>query len=195
MRRLLLLFFLFVFISSCSEGVPKGIIPQEAMINVLTDLHLAGGFAYAKTTDSTKFDIDIVYKSIYKKHKTDSATVKKSVAYYSRNPEKFDLIYKQVELNLNKLQNFEREREIRIQQLAAKRQQRLEAIKMSKAKVAADGKEMLKGIYDFNLPEYTLPGAVYFTNWNMTSRAPYKTISSKTDSTKKASLSKKLNKK
>ncbi len=193
MRRLLLLFFLYVSISSCFKGVPNGVIPQEAMINVLTDLHLAGGFYYSKKIDSTDYDVDIVYKSIYKKHNTDSLTVKKSVRYYSRNPEKFDLIYKQVESNLNELQSLELKREVRILQLAERRQKRLEAIKKGKAKVAADSKKMLKGIYDFNLPEYKLPHAIYFTNWNMTSRAPYKTISSKTDSSKKATLSRKPN--
>jgi hypothetical protein len=163
------------------------------MINILTDLHLAGGFSFSKKIDSTNLDVDIVYKSIYKKHKTDSVTVKKSVLYYSRNPEKFDLIYKQVEINLNTLHSLEEKREVQAQKVLAMRREQRETIVKSKAKVAADRKKMLKGIYDFNLPNYKLPRAIYFTNWNMTSRAPYKTISSKTDSTKKASLSRKPN--
>jgi hypothetical protein len=163
------------------------------MIDVLTDLHLAGGLAYSTKTDSTKFDLDIVYKSIYKKYNTDSAAVKKSVLYYSRKPERFDLIYKQVDSNLNAIQSAEVKRDNQAQLAEGRRQQQREAIAKSKAKVAADRIKMSKGLYDFGLPEYKMPGALYFTNWNITGRAPYKTL--KTDSITKASLLKKPNKK
>lgn len=104
MKRLLALFFLIIFFASCStDRVPDGIIKQDSMINVLTDIHLADGYASANYADSSRQKVAEMYQAIYKRYHTDSLHVKESVLYYARHPDKMQLMYEKVTANLDLL--------------------------------------------------------------------------------------------
>lgn len=109
MKRLLLLFFIIIFLSACkSEDSPDGILAREEMIDVLTSVHLADGYASALYADSNRNKIAALYGAIYKKHNTDSVGIRKSLEYYSRNPAELKTMYETIIRNLENLEKEQR---------------------------------------------------------------------------------------
>ncbi|WP_256013019.1 DUF4296 domain-containing protein [Desertivirga xinjiangensis] len=109
MRRLLVLFFIFIFFEACNSGkTPDGIIPQEAMIDVLTDMHLADGYT-SSLIDTPQ--IVAVYQSLYKTHGIDSLKFMKSLSFYSKDPVRLKEMYGQVESRLSVMEKDEQKKE------------------------------------------------------------------------------------
>lgn len=90
-----------IFFLSCTKTTPENIIPEEKMIRVLTDVHIADGNTPAfSDPDSVKQRMSAYLKAVYQKHKIDSAKFRRSLQYYSRRPELLQEMYGQVEKNL-----------------------------------------------------------------------------------------------
>lgn len=181
MGRVLVLFFVLVFLSSCGDGTPQDIIAKKTMAPLLTDLHLADGYASHQYQDTATLKSSIVYKAMFEKYNTDSATIRKSLDYYTKRPDELVLIYQEVEKNLNILQKAEEARLEKIRQASFRKLQREKVIKTAKAKVASDRAKMLKGKYDFGLPSYRAPGSPYLKLYKNYPVKPVKKRS-KTDS-------------
>jgi hypothetical protein len=154
MRRLLVLFFLVIFSAACRLGSePKGVIPEEKMIGVLTDMHLVDGFT-SGSVDTLK--IVGLYKTVYKNHEIDSLTFRKSLEYYSKDPAKLQRMYAKVTGNLEKLQKAEQkkaEKKLKEQQKREKKtadslkrveKVRLDSIKRDSIKKEIARKALLK---------------------------------------------------
>ena len=97
MHKYIILFFsVLVFLSACNNGgPPKGVIKEEQMIKLLTDIHLVDGQLYAipQLPDSLyKYGVN-KYKDVFKKHHTNEAVLKKSLKYYSTQPELMQAMY------------------------------------------------------------------------------------------------------
>lgn len=189
MRSLLILFFLFVFFSSCGDDTAQGVIPKGEMVSLLTDLHLADGITSTYYGDSASMKVAIVYKAIYKRYGTDSVTVRKSLSYYTERPEELELMYKQVEVNLVKLQKEEQARADRVQKEALRKIKLQEDAELKKAQIESDRLKMLKGEYDFGLPYYYTPADMYFKPWRIYPEAE-KNVNKKVDTIKTDSLRK-----
>lgn len=117
MKRLLLLFFIIIFLSACKSGdSPKGVLDKEEMIDVLTSVHLADGYATSLYTDSSRNKIAALYAAIYKKHNTDSVGIRRSLEYYSRNPAELKIMYETITKNLENLEKEQRAIEEKKQQ-------------------------------------------------------------------------------
>ena len=110
-----LFFSVLIFLIACGgKKTPEGIIGQDKMVNLLTDIHIVDGSMYSvlQMPDSLyKYGND-KYLTIFKKYHTDSIQFKKSFKYYADNPEKLQAIYEQITINikqksdsLNKLNN------------------------------------------------------------------------------------------
>lgn len=106
MTRLILLFFALTFLISCGlEGAPEGILAKDKMIDVLTDIQVVDAYVSALPIDSLKKNKIDFYKSVFKKHHTDSLQFKKSLQYYTKDPEKMQSIYDQVHIAIDTLQS------------------------------------------------------------------------------------------
>ncbi|WP_374163906.1 DUF4296 domain-containing protein [Arcticibacter sp. MXS-1] len=104
MKHLPALFFLIIFFASCGANkAPEGVIPQEKMTDVLTDIHLADGYASVNYTDSGKAKVAALYQAVYKKYDTDSVQVRKSLEYYTKHPDVLQLIYKDITARIETL--------------------------------------------------------------------------------------------
>jgi len=109
MKRLLLLFFMIIFLNACkSDDRPKGVLEKKKMIEVLTNVHLADGYASSLYSDSSRNTIAAMYGSIYKKYNTDSLGIRKSLEYYSRNPAELKVMYETIVKNLEALEKEQR---------------------------------------------------------------------------------------
>jgi hypothetical protein len=104
MRKYNKLFFsVLIFLTACSGNkVPDGIIAQNKMTNLLTDIHIVDGSMYnvMQFPDSLyKYGTD-KYQVVFRKYHTDSVQFKKSFQYYASNPDKLQAIYDQITTNI-----------------------------------------------------------------------------------------------
>jgi len=98
-----LFFSVLIFLAACSGNkIPDGIIAQDKMTNLLTDIHIVDGSMYnvMQLPDSLyKYGTD-KYQMVFRKYQTDSVQFKKSFQYYASNPDKLQAIYDQVTINI-----------------------------------------------------------------------------------------------
>lgn len=98
MKRVLLLFSILIFISSCIHfGTPKGVLKPNEMKAVLTDMHLTD--AYVSTLSDTLKAKELAkkyYSGIFKKHHTSLKEFEKSLTYYATEPALLDSMYQQI---------------------------------------------------------------------------------------------------
>ena len=97
---------LFLIISCRDNELPKDLIEEQKMIQIIADLHIIDGYmATLVYTDSTRINGKNFYATVYKSHKTTRAVYEKSLKYYSMDPVRLDSMYSLVE---NLLDNRER---------------------------------------------------------------------------------------
>ena len=97
MHKYIILFFLGLLLSTaCSDSsTPKDVLDKPQMLSLLTDVHIIDGELYnvAQQPDSLyKFGTN-KYKAVFKKHHTNDAQFRKSLEYYTRQPEVIQDIY------------------------------------------------------------------------------------------------------
>lgn len=92
-----------IFLTACSGNkTPDGIIGQDVMTNLLTDIHIVDGGMYnvMQMPDSLyKYGTD-KYIMVFKKYHTDSVQFRNSFRYYTNNPEKLQAMYEQITKNI-----------------------------------------------------------------------------------------------
>lgn len=85
---------------------PADLIPEEQMIDILTDIHVADAIVDNKYGQQ-KADLPLtnaLYSQIYKNHKITAGRYKSSYKYYEGHPELMDKMYTQVITELSKKQ-------------------------------------------------------------------------------------------
>lgn len=109
---LYLFYFTMIFVlflnQACSkkeQTIPKGVLNQQEMINVFTDLRLAeGSYRVLSQYGISSYNyIDSAYQLIYKSHHVEAWQVDSSLTYYSRNPKVLNKIFKAVADNITDL--------------------------------------------------------------------------------------------
>mgnify|MGYP006244215251 CR=1 FL=1 len=98
---LLAISFVWLCCYSCSQKaeIPdEDILSKDMMVTLLTDIHLAEGYAQEMRLSAEKMrkQLNRDYSLILKTHKIDSAIFIKSYNYYSQNVFHLDEIYKMV---------------------------------------------------------------------------------------------------
>lgn len=187
MTRLLLLFCTIIFFASCGDGTPNDVIGKEEMTSLLTDLHLADGYTSTLYGGDKAKEIAATYKAIYKKYNTDSLQVRKSLSFYTANPQVLQLMYVQIDTNLNRALKQEQKLATEREEIELKRQNALDALLLIKEKFKADSLNRLNGTYDFALPDYFTSIKDYLNTYEMPA-ALIKADSTRIDSIKRNSL-------
>lgn len=94
-----------IFIFAACSNRPKGVLNQEDMTNILTDMHKLDGALVDRglmsTNDTTKIKY---YNFIFSKYKTTKADFDSSLVWYTKNPQEFNNIYNKVLINLTSLE-------------------------------------------------------------------------------------------
>ena len=82
---------------------PDGLIPEEKMAEILTDIHIAEARVTSmqlRSQDSSVFVYDKLQKRIWEKNKVDTSIYRKSYTYYTSHPALLAEIYDKVAKNL-----------------------------------------------------------------------------------------------
>jgi hypothetical protein len=87
-----------------ADNKPADLIPQEQMIDVLVDIHVADALVEQKFgAQNPNLPLsNALYERIYQNHKITAAQYKSSYKYYEASPELMDKIYTQVITELSK---------------------------------------------------------------------------------------------
>jgi hypothetical protein len=91
------LVFLF-FISSCSESKVNYIIPEEEMIDILVDIHIADGVLKTETFsyENPQLRAENYYKNIFRKHSINRLIFDSALTQYTQDREKYISMYDKV---------------------------------------------------------------------------------------------------
>lgn len=137
MNRLKPCVLLLIFFFSCTK-TPKNIIPEDQMVAVLTDVHLANALAsnYADL-DTIKQRTSTYLHAVYRRYQIDSAKFNRSLKYYSESPALLNEMYEQVEKDLKK-------KEDSIIKLEEIEQKRIAAAEKKRAKLRRDSLMRIK---------------------------------------------------
>jgi hypothetical protein len=104
MQKYISLFFLvLLYLTACkNDDVPEGVLKKPQMISLLTDLHLTDGQVYTvpQVPDSMYKYTSEKYKALFKRHHTTDAVFKKSLKYYTAQPEVIMDMYDKIEATL-----------------------------------------------------------------------------------------------
>ncbi len=94
-----------VFIAACTSNTiykkPKDLIPEEQMVDLLTDMYLATAAKNIKTKNLER-NLDFM-PLVYKKYGIDSIRFQKSNVYYMSRIDDYEAIYKKVDARLQKM--------------------------------------------------------------------------------------------
>ena len=106
MKKIFILLCSLLGLWSCgSDKVPEGVVPEDTMVTILAEMHLANAyFSVEYTDDSLAYcqAIDYTQKRVLDKHGLTFKQFEKSIAYYTDYPEKFKGIYERVIQQLDK---------------------------------------------------------------------------------------------
>jgi hypothetical protein len=95
-KLLIGLWAILAFACTESQEIPKNILAKQKITALLIDLHWSDAkiaqSAYTNT-DSAQYNYWLLEKDIFKRHKTDTATFRQSMAYYSSHPKLLEDIY------------------------------------------------------------------------------------------------------
>jgi hypothetical protein len=97
----------FLFLISCNSNTiykkPKGLIPKDSMVALLTDMYVASSAKNQKNKFLKRENNYVVL--VYEKHKIDSARFDISNEYYTSKIEDYTDMLTKVKTNLDSLQN------------------------------------------------------------------------------------------
>jgi hypothetical protein len=107
MKLFLTLFIFCVFGASCDNGnkikIPKDILCQDTMVEVITDVHLVqAAQRMSMVIDTADTGAFTSFNYVWKKHNLTEAQYKKNLDFYTHNPAILDSIYEKVLNNLSK---------------------------------------------------------------------------------------------
>lgn len=102
-KYIALLLFGVTLFSACKTK-PKGILNEEKMVAVLTDIHIAEGRLKTVSIfgDSAKSMAPVLYDQIYKTHQITAQEFTTTYNYYQNNPKEFERIIDLVITELSK---------------------------------------------------------------------------------------------
>ncbi len=98
-QKLSFIFLLLSFLS-CQKKPTDLPLPEDKLVRVLMDLHLAEGAFHNLSTSSKDTLAFQYYDQVYQMHEVEKAQVDSCIAILNRRPEQYFEIYEKVKTNL-----------------------------------------------------------------------------------------------
>ncbi len=101
--------FVIVLLIACSNKdnnftPPPGILSQDSMVAILTDVHLVEGAKIGRKIMGDTLTVEHYYHKVYDKHNISKEKFEKSFDFYNHNPAVMDEIYELVIEELNSIE-------------------------------------------------------------------------------------------
>ena len=96
MKKIIPLVIALAFVLACSsDKPPEGILPEDKMVEILVDIHMAEGVASSLTIpyDSSRKVYPVLEKQVFQKHQVEDSVFLESFTYYLRNSATMERIY------------------------------------------------------------------------------------------------------
>lgn len=113
-KRFMLLMVLGFGLNACgpqapekTEDFPDWIIPEDKMVDVLTDVHIVEGARIGKKVLGDSSSAKAYYDLVWHKYGITEELYDSSFRFYSRNAERMDLMYEEVLTRLTKMSSTE----------------------------------------------------------------------------------------
>lgn len=86
------------------KSTPNGLLSEEKMVEVLTEIHIAEGRLKTVNifSDSAKKMAPVLYHEIYREQQITAEDFKTSYDYYQKHPKQFEAIIDKVIIELSK---------------------------------------------------------------------------------------------
>jgi len=82
---------------------PEGILSQDSMATIMTDIHLIEGAKVGRKIMGDTLTVENYYSKVYDKYGITKEEFEKNFAFYNRHPEKMDQIFESVIEKLNSI--------------------------------------------------------------------------------------------
>jgi hypothetical protein len=97
-----------LFLTRCGEPVafvvPKDVIPQDSMVDIMVDIHLVEGGKMGRKFMGDTLLIDDYYHKVFDKYNISKTYFDNSFRFYSSSPKDMDKVYEKVVERLNQMQ-------------------------------------------------------------------------------------------
>lgn len=93
MRNYILLLSVLFTAYSCKPGIPRDIMSESEMEDILYDYHLAKGLAQQKPSDSLSYYMRYYQQKVFEKYNINEAEFDSNMVWYSRHTERLSNIY------------------------------------------------------------------------------------------------------
>jgi len=100
-------FLLSIVLLSCSGIKKKYLIPENKMVPLLVDMHIADaiGLDYTLGQKQLRIDSTALYGWIFEKHEVTKMQFDSTMSYYAKHPDRLNKIYEKVISSLSKLES------------------------------------------------------------------------------------------
>lgn len=105
-KTLIFIAFLIVF-SSCNpneKGFPNGVIEEEQMVEILTEVELTQAFVKLKMAEMDSINQEALYQNIFERYNVSQEKFNQSLKHYVTYPEILEDIYSRVIVRLSERQ-------------------------------------------------------------------------------------------
>lgn len=104
MKKIIVSFAIVLLFLACNQNkVPKNVIDQDKMIDVLVDMQITDAYLnQVYNPDTQKMQAHSRYNYLFKKHKIDSTKFSESLKYYSLDPKRMEEMYTLVDDSLSR---------------------------------------------------------------------------------------------
>lgn len=99
-RLLFILFISFFLVVSCAKQKPSGVLSEQKMTEMLTEVSLIDAYLNTLPIDSGRKVMPVLYANLFKDFDIDSAQFKKNLDFYYGNPKLTEKIYTNVNSKL-----------------------------------------------------------------------------------------------
>ncbi|PVH27119.1 DUF4296 domain-containing protein [Sphingobacterium corticibacter] len=95
------LILLILLLASCLEKRPEGILKEDQVTKLLTDVHMLDGYLQTLPIDSSQKVIDTLYRQLLSHYGLDSVAFERNLDYYYADPVLTEKIYTNIQKQLS----------------------------------------------------------------------------------------------
>lgn len=103
-QYIIIVFFVFIACKSDEKVLPIGLIGEDQMVHLITDIELTQAFIKLRMAEADSINQTILYENVFEKHSVTKEEFNESLKYYTNTPGQLETIYNKVIVKLSERQ-------------------------------------------------------------------------------------------